>query len=242
MILICYCGTDHEWIEIENREKNEINLKGFSIATGTKKKNLANHPIRVDFIIAPKSVKRLTREHSLFTLGNVRSHIELRSPDGKVVQHLKYKYEKSLADDTLLKKEKGSSFIAITPAITPTVEKDTGLAIEQPNQEIETTSIAPEQSFDPILPSTHPDDGTKEEDASLTPVQDTPPNEEPTETSSEVSRFTSLRSLASIAPFTWDFSDWFGDGTPRLTYWGQKLNTFLNDWLTRSSVAQRESE
>jgi PKD repeat protein len=99
--------SELEWIEIENREKHAVNLKDFSIATGTKKKSIANHPIREDFIIPPKSVKRLTREHSLFTLGNKRGHIELRTPDGKVLQDLKYRFDKSLADDAVLKKEKG---------------------------------------------------------------------------------------------------------------------------------------
>lgn len=106
--------SELEWIEIENREKRVVNLKNFSIATGTKKKSIANHPIREDFIIPAKSTKRLTREDSLFTLGNERGHIELRAPDGKILQHLKYTYDKSLADDAVLKKEKGKALTLVS--------------------------------------------------------------------------------------------------------------------------------
>lgn len=97
--------TEKEWVEIENLGKKEVNLKGFGIATGTKK--LVNHPIRDDFIIEGKSIKRLTREDSLFNLPNQKGKIELRAPDGKVLQKLKYAFDESLDDDVVLRKEKG---------------------------------------------------------------------------------------------------------------------------------------
>lgn len=101
--------TENEWIEIENHEKKAVNLKGFSIATGTKSKKLTNHPIREDFSIAGKSKKRITRKDSLFTLGNEKGFVELRAPDDKVIVKLKYKFEKSFPDNALLKKEKGKA-------------------------------------------------------------------------------------------------------------------------------------
>lgn len=141
--------SDLEWIEIENREKREVNLKGFSIATGTKKKSIANHPIRDDFVIPSKSVKRLTREHSLFTLGNERGHIELRAPDGEILQHLKYKFGKSLSDDVALKKEKGKALALVLATIEPT-GSETGESASDAWPETETpTSIeapAPESA------------------------------------------------------------------------------------------------
>lgn len=97
--------TDNEWVMLENREKKTINLKGFGIATGWK--NLVNHPIREDFFIGPKQGRRLTRAHSLFTLPNQKGKIELRAPDGKVVQKIKYKLEKSAAEDIVYSKAKG---------------------------------------------------------------------------------------------------------------------------------------
>ncbi len=140
--------SDLEWIEIENRERKAVNLKTFSIATGTKKKSIVNHPIRKDFIIPAKSVKRLTREHSLFTLGNIRGRIELRAPDGKVIQDLKYAFDKSLADNTLLKKEKGQALIAIAAppkSDPPEVEVGTSDTLPITPAEILSTTEVPEK-------------------------------------------------------------------------------------------------
>lgn len=97
--------TDAEWIEITNQSKKDVDLKGYGIATGTKK--LTNHPIRESFIIPKKSARQLTRAHSLFILPNEKGKIELRAPDGKAIHDLKYAFEKPLADDAVLKKEKG---------------------------------------------------------------------------------------------------------------------------------------
>lgn len=99
--------SDFEWIEIENREKKPVDLLGFSIATGAKKKSLVNHPIRESVIIKGKSTLRLSRTHSLFVLNNKAGHIELRAPNGKTIHALKYKFDKNLADNVVLKKEKG---------------------------------------------------------------------------------------------------------------------------------------
>jgi PKD repeat protein len=98
--------SDSEWILIENREKKKsADLKGFGIATGWKK--LANHPIRESFIIPPKSSATLTRAYSLFTLPNQKGKIELRAPDGDVLQEIKYKLEKSAPEDAVYMKKKG---------------------------------------------------------------------------------------------------------------------------------------
>jgi hypothetical protein len=97
--------SDNEWIMLENREKKTVNLKDFGVATGWK--NLSNHPVREDFIIAPKSEAKLTRTHSLFTLPNQKGEVELRAPDGKVLQAIKYKLEKSAAENAIYNKEKG---------------------------------------------------------------------------------------------------------------------------------------
>jgi PKD repeat protein len=116
--------TSHEWILLENREKKTVNLKGFSIATGWK--NLVNHPIREDFLIAPQAAATLTREAALFTLPNQKGKIELRAPDGKVLQEIKYKLEKSAVEDSIYRKEKGKRWewqtgTALTQATTKSI-------------------------------------------------------------------------------------------------------------------------
>lgn len=97
--------TDNEWLMLGNRGKKSVNLKDFGIATGWK--NLVNHPIRENFIIEPKQEAKLTREISLFTLANQKGKVELRAPDGKVLQKIKYKLEKSIAENAVYIKKKG---------------------------------------------------------------------------------------------------------------------------------------
>ncbi|MEP7162812.1 MAG: lamin tail domain-containing protein [Candidatus Moraniibacteriota bacterium] len=149
--------AENEWVEIENRGKKEVNLKGFGIATGTK--SLVNHPIRDDFVIPKKSKKKVTREDSLLVLGNVKGKIELRAPDGKVLQKLKYKFPKSLGDDVVLTKEKGKGLIAVPVAETiPEPEE-----IPEPQEENEKREPALTE-----VPEANPGQGTDEEPASST--------------------------------------------------------------------------
>ncbi len=102
---------DFEWIEIENREKKTVDLQGFGIATGSKRKSITNHPIKDSLEIKGKSVKRLTRDDALFTFHNSKGYVELRAPNGDVVHDLKYEFEQSLKEDVILRKEKGKSLI-----------------------------------------------------------------------------------------------------------------------------------
>ncbi len=106
--------SDFEWIEIENREKKTVDLQGFGIATGSQSKKLTNHPIRESVEIKGKSVKRLTREDALFTFPNQKGSVELRDPTGEVIHRFKYKFDKSLKEGIVLKKEKGKSLTLLT--------------------------------------------------------------------------------------------------------------------------------
>lgn len=95
--------SDFEWIEIENKSKSKINLKGWSVATGSKK--LYNHPITEDFVIEKEESKKLTRDICKFTLNNKKNKIELRYPDGKVADKVKYKKEgRSVEEDEIYEK------------------------------------------------------------------------------------------------------------------------------------------
>ncbi len=99
--------TGKEWVAIQNKSKKEVDLEGFSLATGTKSKKLINHPIRKSISLEPGDTLRLTREHALFSLPNTKGYIELRAPNGDVVDKFHYREEKSLAENTLYQKEKG---------------------------------------------------------------------------------------------------------------------------------------
>lgn len=96
-----------ETLMILNKSKKTINLSGWSIATGAKKK-LTNHPIKMNVKIKKKKSKTITKDMSKFSLNNKKGKIELRYPDGKVASKLKYDHGKiSIADDEVYRKIKG---------------------------------------------------------------------------------------------------------------------------------------
>ncbi|MFZ2225873.1 MAG: lamin tail domain-containing protein [Candidatus Moraniibacteriota bacterium] len=95
--------SDNEWLEIFNNTKKKIDLKGWSVATGWK--NLYNHPITKKFILKAGETKKLTREFCAFALGNKQAKIELRYPDGKVADKIKYnRKDNSISEDELYQK------------------------------------------------------------------------------------------------------------------------------------------
>ena len=98
--------SESEWIRIQNKEKKEVNLKGFSIATGSSSKKMTNHPIKESFIIPGGKEKMLSRTTSLFTLPNKKGRIELRGPDKKTIDKVKYSEAKSIPEDALYEKNK----------------------------------------------------------------------------------------------------------------------------------------
>ncbi len=135
-----------EWIEIKNHSDKKVDLMGYSLATGTKK--LTNHPIQSSFVIPKKSVRRLTREYALFSLPNQKGKIELRAPNGKPIHTLKYTFDSSLVDNTLLRKEKGRPLKIIPPL-------DALASSSQPSsvKEITEPTISPEPLSVPALPA-----------------------------------------------------------------------------------------
>ncbi len=80
--------SENEWILVKNYSDDEINLKGWSVATGSEK--LYNHPIYEDIKIKKGKTGKITREDSSFTLNNEKSKVELRYPDGKEAYEVKY--------------------------------------------------------------------------------------------------------------------------------------------------------
>ncbi len=165
-----------EWMTIENRGKKAIDLQGFSIATGSKK--LTNHPIRETLIIKPGKSVSITRTISLFTLPNQKGKIELRAPDGKVLQKIRYALPKTVPEESVYRKEKGTSWkwekkgspktqvLQTSPVIpTPIPPKDIPPAIATPTSETPST--------EPAIPPTIQNDSPDSEE--------TPPEEETTE-------------------------------------------------------------
>lgn len=139
--------SENEWILIENREKKRaVDLLGFGIATGWKK--LANHPVRESFIIEPKSEAKLTRAYSLFTLPNQKGKIELRAPDGSVIQDIKYKLEKSAPEDAVYMKRKGERW-ALGPAPKKAGKTPASPAVAGASTEVPEEDPVPAPTADP---------------------------------------------------------------------------------------------
>lgn len=149
--------SENEWLVIENREKKTIDLEGWSIATGWD--NMVNHPIREHLVVGAKSQVKLTREFSLFTLPNKKGRIELRAPNGKVLQEIEYKEEKSIPEDAVYYKEKGKRWSwkkkAEENVATPTISESALSETETAPQEIlevsplESSVLPEEKSTDP---------------------------------------------------------------------------------------------
>ncbi len=128
--------TDAEFIIVKNNSPKKINLKDWSVASGTKK--TINHPIAQDSFIAPGKSAKITHLLSKFTLPNTAAKIELRYPTGKVASKLAYKSPaKSVAEDATYEKTKlGWVWKNQTPPSTVPAADTTLLATAQPTQEI----------------------------------------------------------------------------------------------------------
>jgi hypothetical protein len=134
--------SDNEWLEIFNGTKKKVNLKNWSVATGWK--NLSNHPIKKDFVLSAGETKKLTRKLCAFTLGNKQAKIELRYPDGKVADKLKYDHKnKSISEDELYQKESNNWRWVLSQ--NDAEEKQTNSELEtKKDREIAPANIAPE--------------------------------------------------------------------------------------------------
>ncbi|MFA6973246.1 MAG: lamin tail domain-containing protein [Parcubacteria group bacterium] len=97
--------TGQEKISLLNNSKKKINLKGWKIATGSKKV-LVNHPIAKDFFVEPGKVANLTKQNAAFYLTNTAMQLELRYPNGKTADKVAYAKEK-IADNEIYKKTNG---------------------------------------------------------------------------------------------------------------------------------------
>lgn len=99
--------AEGEFLILKSNEKKEVDLEGWSVASGSKKSKLANHPIRESFKIGGGQEKQITREESKFLLGNKTLYLELRYPDGRVAQKVHFSREKSVGEDDMYMKRDG---------------------------------------------------------------------------------------------------------------------------------------
>ncbi|MEK7182120.1 MAG: lamin tail domain-containing protein, partial [Patescibacteria group bacterium] len=147
--------SESEWIRILNKEKKEVNLKGFSIATGSSSKKMTNHPIQEDFIIPGGKERILSRTTSLFTLPNKKGRIELRGPDKKTIDKVKYSEAKSIPEDALYEKNKQKEWEwkkSIPIETSPSEVKSEETEQPSPNEEV-LGAVAPPRE-EPLSPET----------------------------------------------------------------------------------------
>lgn len=96
--------TGKEKISLLNNSKKKINLRGWKIATGSKK--LINHIITKDFLIEPGKTASVTRQNAFFYLNNTAMKLELRYPNGKTADKVAYQKEK-IDENEIYKKING---------------------------------------------------------------------------------------------------------------------------------------
>ncbi|MDZ4385141.1 MAG: PKD domain-containing protein, partial [Candidatus Moranbacteria bacterium] len=142
--------TGAEFLNIKNNTKKKINLKNWSIASGTK--TLSNHPITEDFFIKDGKTAKITYAVSKFTLPNTKGKIELRYPNGKTASHVSYgDKKKSVAEGATYVKTKSGWKWNIPAVITPAEKEPSPLATPAENNTA--TGIVEEKIQEEILPT-----------------------------------------------------------------------------------------
>lgn len=134
--------TENEWLEISNLSDKKVDLKGWIIATGQE--TLTNHSIRESFVLEPKTSAKLTRDFASFTLGNKSMHIELRTPDKKTIQTIKYAREDNASEGEVYTKTDQGWVWQKTQESTP--ESETAQEDILPEDEAPTETIPAEET------------------------------------------------------------------------------------------------
>lgn len=93
--------SDNEYIILKNNDKKSIDLSSWSIATGSNKNKLTNHPFTKSITIKKGEAKIIYNKYSNFSLPNQKGFIELRQPDGKTSDKTSYNKEKSIDENEL---------------------------------------------------------------------------------------------------------------------------------------------
>jgi len=117
--------SDNEKVWLVNEERKTVNLKGWSIATGSSMKKLVNHYFKDDFKIKAGDIKIVDRGDCPFSLLNSKGRVVLKSPDGEVVDKVKYEKEK-IEEDELYYLENGEWFWSIPIKIEEEISETLG--------------------------------------------------------------------------------------------------------------------
>lgn len=97
-----------EYIVIKNKSKKKINLKNWSIATGSSDKTIVNHPVNKKLVIRPGKSKIITKKYAAISLPNKTGVIEIRRPNGSVADTKEYGYKSlSIPDNASYEKIDG---------------------------------------------------------------------------------------------------------------------------------------
>jgi methyl coenzyme M reductase subunit D len=118
--------SENEKVWILNKEKRTVNLKGWSITTGSSMSKLTNHYFREDFKIKAGDIEEIGRKDCPFSLLNKKGRVVLKSPNGEIVDKVKYEKDK-IEDDQIYYLENGEWFWSTSK--TELTEKDTNLFV-----------------------------------------------------------------------------------------------------------------
>lgn len=113
----------NEYIVIKNKSGKKVNLQGWSIATGSAKDKIYNHPIRENLTIKNGKEEIVTRKYSAFSMPNKKGYIELRQPDGKVVSKVSYEKDKIKDDESYEKIGKEWQWVIVNNLDDPEVQE-----------------------------------------------------------------------------------------------------------------------
>lgn len=91
--------SDNEFVEIKNNSKKKVNIKGYYLATGKEEKTLVNHPVSDDLEIGSGRTEKVERKICKIILPNKEGVVELRYPDKKTADQVKYSKDKIEEDE-----------------------------------------------------------------------------------------------------------------------------------------------
>ncbi len=107
--------SEGEKIWIKNKSEEDVNLRGWSVATGKNEDNLFNHPIRENFEIKAGEVKALQRKNCAFSLLNKKATVTLRYPDGDKAHQVKYEKDAVEEDEFYEMESESGEWIWVLP-------------------------------------------------------------------------------------------------------------------------------
>jgi PKD repeat protein len=107
--------THQETITLLNPSKKKINLKGWSIATGTNKSHLVNHSITINTWVNPAQSITLSDSTLSLNLPNKQGFIEIRKPDKKPLDRVTYTSPATLSEGSVYQQSDANQWVWKVP-------------------------------------------------------------------------------------------------------------------------------